>query len=178
MEPVQLRRATSADEEELSNLLYYAISVAPGERPPVRDIVNKPELARYVREWGSVAADYGVLAVEGGSVLGGAWMRQWSGTERGYGFVDKKTPELSIAVIPTRRGEGIGTELLRSLLDEAAKRHARVSLSVASHNPARRLYEREGFTLHGVSGDSITMIADLGKRASASRLSNQHSRSG
>ena len=178
MERMQLRRATSADEAELRNLLYYAISVAPGERPPARDIVTKPELERYVREWGSVAADYGVLAVEGGSVLGGAWLRQWRAPERGYGFVDEKTPELSIAVIPTRRGEGIGTELLRSLLDEAAKRHARVSLSVASHNPARRLYEREGFTLHGVSGDSITMLADLGKRAPTSRWSNQRSKSG
>lgn len=169
MEPMQLRPATSADEDELSNLLYYAISVAPGERPPDRDIVNKPELARYVRKWGSVAADYGVLAVEDGTVLGGAWLRQWRGAERGYGFVEEDTPELSLAVIPTRRGKGIGTELLRSLLDEAAKRHACVSLSVASHNPARRLYEREGFTLQGVAGNSITMLAQLGKRATASR---------
>ncbi len=166
---MQLRPATSADQAALNDLLYHAISVGPGERAPDRDIVNKPELARYVREWGSVAADYGVLAVEGGTVLGGAWLRQWRGAERGYGFVDEDTPELSIAVVPTRRGEGIGTELLRRLLDEAAKRHARVSLSVASHNPARTLYEREGFTLHAVVGDSITMLAELGERASASR---------
>jgi GNAT superfamily N-acetyltransferase len=43
------------------------------------------------------------------------------------------------------RGRGIGTELLRALLDRAAKAGKMVRLGVVKANRARSLYERHGF---------------------------------
>ena len=64
----------------------------------------------------------------------------------GYGFVDEQTPELTIAVVPSRRGRGYGAELLTSLLAQAKEDgFGAVSLSVEPDNPALALYERHGF---------------------------------
>jgi GNAT superfamily N-acetyltransferase len=41
--------------------------------------------------------------------------------------------------------KGIGTEVMKRLIDEAARLHQTLRLSVAKINPARRLYERLGF---------------------------------
>jgi GNAT superfamily N-acetyltransferase len=82
--------------------------------------------------------------------------------DRGYGFVDAKTPELSIGVVPTHRGRGIGSRLLEALVVSArAQRHEALSLSVEPDNPARRLYERCGFQVVGAVDGSLTMMLVL-----------------
>ena len=40
---------------------------------------------------------------------------------------------------------GIGTEVLRRIVDEASRRHLPIRLAVVKFNPSRRLYERLGF---------------------------------
>lgn len=52
---------------------------------------------------------------------------------------------IDIALLPEYRGRGIGTALLRELLDEAAACAKRLSIHVEVNNPARQLYERLGF---------------------------------
>ena len=52
---------------------------------------------------------------------------------------------MDIALVPEHRGRGIGTALLRDLLDEGAGTGKRVSIHVERDNPALRLYERLGF---------------------------------
>ena len=52
---------------------------------------------------------------------------------------------IDVALLREHRGRGIGTALIRSLLDEAAATGKRLSIHVELHNPARRLYERLGF---------------------------------
>jgi ribosomal-protein-alanine N-acetyltransferase len=58
----------------------------------------------------------------------------------------------TIAVAPALQGSGLGSRLLRALLEEAERRRQRVvSLEVRADNgPAQRLYERHGFTRTGV----------------------------
>jgi ribosomal protein S18 acetylase RimI-like enzyme len=103
--------------------------------------------------------DLGFAAEENGRLIGAAWLRRWPSSERGFGFVDVETPELSMALLPKYRGRGLGTRLLRHLLSTAAERYDAVSLSVSVSNPARRLYEREGFTpVSEPDGGSITMV--------------------
>jgi ribosomal protein S18 acetylase RimI-like enzyme len=65
--------------------------------------------------------------------------------------VDMQPPEggrnlTELHVHPDHRGRGIGGDLLRAV-EEHARREgaAHVSLTTASTNPARRLYERHGF---------------------------------
>src|SRR3954451_1182163 len=52
---------------------------------------------------------------------------------------------MDIALLPEYRGAGVGTRLLRELLDEGARTGKRVSIHVEKHNRALRLYERLGF---------------------------------
>ena len=51
----------------------------------------------------------------------------------------------SIYVIPTMQGKGIGTHVIRTLIDLAAARSQAVTLAVMKMNPAVSLYERLGF---------------------------------
>jgi ribosomal protein S18 acetylase RimI-like enzyme len=66
---------------------------------------------------------------------------------------------LDIAVLPAWRSRGIGTCCLQGLIARAAHRQVPVTLLVAPHNPARRLYERLGFVAAGADdGSSLPMI--------------------
>ena len=151
------RIAEPTDERILRDMLYEAVFVPPGATPPPRAIVMQPELRRYVSGWGRPGDD-GIIAVApDNEAIGAAWLRLWPGDDRGYGFIDTMTPELSVAVRPEARGGGIGTELLRRLLQRADASHARVSLSVSVLNPAIRLYERLGFRSVAVAGTSMIM---------------------
>jgi GNAT superfamily N-acetyltransferase len=52
---------------------------------------------------------------------------------------------VDVALLPEHRGAGVGTRLLRGVLEDAAKAGQPVRLSVLRGNPARRLYARLGF---------------------------------
>jgi ribosomal protein S18 acetylase RimI-like enzyme len=52
---------------------------------------------------------------------------------------------IDIAILPELRGAGIGTRLLRELLDEADDRGVPVTIHVERQNRAQRLYRRLGF---------------------------------
>lgn len=54
---------------------------------------------------------------------------------------------MEVSLLQAWRGRGIGSALLRELLDEARASSAAVTLHVEPLNPARRLYERHGFRL-------------------------------
>jgi len=65
-------------------------------------------------------------------------------------MVDRSEREftlIDIALLPAHRNAGIGTNLIRTFLDEARAARKTVRLHVAKSNPARRLYERLGFSL-------------------------------
>jgi GNAT superfamily N-acetyltransferase len=116
---VRFRRAEPSDEPVLRDMLYLAVFVPPGSPPPNYSVVEQPELARYVSSWGR-RGDEGIIALDSnGDAIGAAWLRLWSDHDHGYGFIDTVTPELSIAVRPDARGCGIGTQLLRRLLQRA-----------------------------------------------------------
>ncbi len=152
-----LRALEQADESFLWTALYHALHVPPGEVPLPPSVVQQPDIARYVSKWMRQSGDSGVLASAGGVPVGAAWLRVWAGEERGYGFVDRQTPELSMALLPDWRGRGIGTRLLRRVMEEVDARGQNVSLSVSASNGALRLYERAGFVRMRQDGDAITM---------------------
>ena len=158
-----LRPITSADEGFLWEMLYQAIYVPEGTLPPPREVINTPELARYVRGWGQ-ADDLGFLAIHETQPIGAIWLRLLKETNKGYGYIDDVTPELSIAVLPPHRGKGVGTRLMRQLLLAAGNKYEAISLSVSEENPAMRLYRRLGFKIAGADGTSVKMKKDLKAR--------------
>lgn len=56
---------------------------------------------------------------------------------------------VQIQISPAHQGAGIGGALIRSLMDEARAAGVPLALTVLKQNPARRLYERLGFTTVG-----------------------------
>jgi len=52
---------------------------------------------------------------------------------------------LEIAILPADRKKGVGTRLIRNLLDEAAKTRRLVRVYVERFNPSLDLFERLGF---------------------------------
>lgn len=96
--------------------------------------------ADYRRKWPD--AQYLVVEVDGQPV-GRLYRRD---------ILDLDPPELrlmDIALLPSWRGQGIGSALLNGLLDEAVARGLVVTLHVERWNPARRLYHRLGFVDRG-----------------------------
>ncbi|MCP5101399.1 MAG: GNAT family N-acetyltransferase [Chloroflexi bacterium] len=111
----------------------------------------------------SILNQYSAVVVLAGSetAVGAIWSRRFEQTNRGYGFVDEQTPELSIAILPGYRGQGMGTQLMRELLRVMGGRYTAVSLSVSIDNPALRFYHRFGFAEVSRQGNSIVMIKQL-----------------
>ncbi len=149
-----IRRGGRQDVRFLRDMLhhaYYWRERNPGaERGPV---------ARYVKGWGR-PGDVALIAVDEGFPVGAAWYRLFRREQPGYGFVDEETPELAIAVVPNRRGRGIGEALLEALCERARDEgHGALSLSVESGNTALLdFYEKHGFTrVRGDGSDSVVM---------------------
>ena len=71
-----------------------------------------------------------------------------AGTRIGHLIVDRSDclRLVDIALLPAYRHAGIGTALLRDLQTQAASSHQPIQLAVDRNNPARRLYERLGFS--------------------------------
>lgn len=154
---VVLRRGGAQDVRFLRDMLHHAFYWK--ERQP--DAGPGP-VQLYVKAWGR-RGDSAVIALIDGFPVGAAWYRLFPRTASGYGFVDERTPELAIAVVPNARGRGVGGALLGALLERARREEFEaISLSVDRQNAgAIALYERFGFRRAAEHGDSLTMRAEL-----------------
>ena len=149
-----IRRASRSDVPFLRDMLRHAYYWRWGTLESIPG-------ARYVDGWGR-PGDAGVIALDQGFPVGAAWYRLFRRDAPGYGFVDERTPELTVAVVPSRRGRGFGEQLLSALLQRArADDYDAVSLSVERGSPAIRLYERFGFGTVREEDDTVVMRAEL-----------------
>ena len=101
-----------------------------------------------------------LIAIDDGFPIGAAWYRLFRKDQPGYGFVDEETPELAIAVVPSRRGRGIGEALIEALSERArADGFTALSLSVERGNEAlATFYGQHGFAVFGEGDEySVTM---------------------
>lgn len=161
---MHLRTAVSEDFDLLASLVVEAVNWSGEARMTREQIMAEPELNHYVTGW-KRDTDFGSVALaDDGAPLGAIWGRFFSDDEPGYGFVACHVPELSIAVLPGRTRNGVGTALLRECIEHARMAgHLALSLSVEDGNDvARALYERHHFRVVGRTGSSDTMRLDLG----------------
>lgn len=154
-----IRALTLADEPFLWEMLYQALFILPGAEPFPPEVTRQPEISRYVEGWGR-AGDSGFIAICENSQqpIGAVWVRLMNGDNKGYGYVDDETPELTIAIAPEFRGKGIGSELVSRQLADTKLHHRAVCLSVSADNPALRLYKKLRFETVKTDGTSLTMI--------------------
>lgn len=64
-------------------------------------------------------------------------------TETGEMFINE------ISLLKEYQHQGIGTDILKQLLEENQKKGIRTILQVFKENPAKHLYEKLGFTIYG-----------------------------
>ncbi len=154
---VVVRRGGAQDVRFLRDMLHHAFywrERRPGTGPgPV---------SLYVKGWGR-RGDTALIAIVDGFPVGAAWYRLFPPDRPGFGFVDERTPELAIAVVPNARGRGVGSALLEALLERArADGYPAVSLSVDKQNAgAIHVYEQHGFERVAEDEDSLTMVCRL-----------------
>lgn len=132
-----------------------------GERITISDLADRPELRHYAA-YAPSRGDFGLVAESHGQPVGVVWVLFLPSDDPGYGFVDDRTPELSIWVKPGHRGRGLGHALLAGVLLEARLRGVdAISLSVESGNPATELYRAVGFTeVVGREADGVMIRRD------------------
>jgi ribosomal protein S18 acetylase RimI-like enzyme len=158
VDDVRCRPAGAEDFTFLATMLGEAAVWRPDKPTPTADqVLADPRYALYLAGWPR-QGDYGLVAEQDGPV-GAAWFRTFTEVSHGYGFVAGDVPELAIAIIASRRHEGIGRRLLVDLIEASvALGYPAMSLSVATDNPARGLYESSGFVPLEKSGSSWTMV--------------------
>ncbi len=150
----RIRAINLEDVPFLWDMLYEIRSlrcVREGKTLPFRDVLQTPDLARYVQGWGRTS-DRAFIAINAQTPIGAAWYRLFTADNPGYGYVDDRTPELAIAILPQYRNKGLGKSLLIHLLEQAkADGYQQIALSCDPTNDnALHLYQKLGFEQIGV----------------------------
>ena len=155
---VLIRKLCAEEAGLLKDFLYEAIFIPEGVEPPSRDIVERPELRIYYEYFGRCEADLCLLAEADGHVVGAVWTRIMDD----YGHVDDETPSFAISLIPECRGKGIGTRLMRDMLNLLKEQgFKRASLAVQKANYAVRMYKNVGFEIIDENDEEYIMLCTL-----------------
>jgi len=142
----------------LEEMLYEAIFIPEGSEKLPKEIIKHPELSRYIKEFGKIG-DICLVAELQGKLIGAIWTRIYTENEKGYGFVNTETPELSMAIFEQYRHRGIGTLLLKEMIRKLIEHnYKQVSLSVDKQNYAFDFYKEHGFEIFESTKKSATMI--------------------
>ncbi len=154
MDSYQIRAVNRDDVPFLWDMLYEIRSlrcVREGKTLPSRDVLQTPDLAKYVQNWGR-KSDRAFIASNAQTPIGAAWYRLFNADNPGYGYINDRTPELAIALLPHSRNKGIGKSLLTHLLEQAkADGYEQICLSCDPKNDnALHLYQKLGFEKVGV----------------------------
>lgn len=156
---VIIRSIEKSEFDFLVDMLYESIHI-PENKPNKEELINSPNNNKYHKDWGR-NGDTALIALNtDNQAVGAVWYRLFNEYNKGYGYVDSNTPELGIAVTKEVRGNGVGTLLMKRIIQQAMYEGYRsISLSVDPENSsAVHIYKKLGFKDHGVSGTSITMI--------------------
>lgn len=115
----------------------------------------------YVEQiWGSFSEDYNRKNIADSLAAGIYSVIGLDGEDIGALAVERLPTHIQLTqmyVLPSHQNRGIGTSLVRALAREAKASGRPLRLRVLSVNPARRLYEREGFRVTSVTPERVFM---------------------
>ena len=158
MTNIEIRKLRADETDLLKVFLYEAIFIPEGEEPPGRSIIERPELKLYYEDFGSGEADHCLVAEDNGKAVGAVWTR----IMEDYGHVDDETPSFAISLYKEYRGMGIGTELMRQMLELLKEKgYQRASLAVQKANYAVWMYEKLGFKTTDQNNEEFIMVCEL-----------------
>ena len=153
-----IRKLRKDETGILREFLYESIFIPEGEEAPDRSIIDQPELAIYYDGFGKGKADNCIVAEVGGSVVGAVWTRIMND----YGHVDDETPSFAISLYEEYRGKGIGTMMMRQMLELLQEQgYEKASLAVQKANYAVKMYENVGFKTVDESDEEYIMLCEL-----------------
>ena len=153
-----IRNIRQDETELLKDFLYEAIFIPEGVDPPEKSIVEKPELRVYTDDFGSRRGDNCLVADHNGKAVGAVWTRIMDD----YGHVDDDTPAFAISLYKEYRGRGIGTKLMKKMLELLRSQgYKRASLAVQKTNYAVNMYEKVGFKTVDENDEEYIMVCDL-----------------
>ena len=148
---VLLRPAVAADVEGLIQMYSQA---SPEDLRTLRDNVSDPDVIRYWVENLDYSRVLPILAVVNNQIVGNATLHRKGGPDRHVG-------EVRIYLAKDYRGRGLGTEMIKTLIDLARKEglHQLRAEVFASSPKVVRAFEGLGFERRCVLEDYF-MLAD------------------
>ena len=142
----------------LDDFLYEAIFIPEGVQAPPKDIIKQPELQVYVADFGAYEDDICFLAEVEEKVVGAVWVRVMND----YGHVEDGVPSFAISLYKEYRGRGIGTALMKRMLQELRQRgYKKTSLAVQKANYAVKMYQSVGFEIVDENEEEYIMVCRL-----------------
>ena len=161
MSGITLRVVEPTENALIFSFLTIAARMAESNEPIQKALVDK-QLTKYWQGWGR-AADYGVVAVRelDSLPLCCAWLRQLPADDDGY--LEHGILELAFGTVASERGRGLGTRVLKQLIETSRPSAKGISLSVRTENPVVRLYRSLGFdtvseVTNRVGTQSLTLL--------------------
>jgi ribosomal protein S18 acetylase RimI-like enzyme len=143
----------------LKEFLYQAIFQRDENALIPRSVLNDPSIAVYIRDFGKEEDDLCLCAEVETNVIGAVWVRNIEG----FGSIDARTPEFALSLYPTYRGYGIGTALMRRMLERLEKAgYKQASLAVQKENAAKNMYLRLGFEICAENEEEFIMVYRFG----------------
>lgn len=96
--------------------------------------------------------------------MGAVWTRVFTGAMKGFGYVDDNIPEFSISLYKEYRNKGIGTSLMKRMLQFLKEKgYEKASLSVQKDNYAVKMYQALGFEIIRETEEEYKMLYDSKK---------------
>ena len=152
---IKIRKWKDGEQTFLEDFLYEAIFIPEGVEAPSREIIRLPELQVYITDFGKKPDDICFLAEADGKVAGAVWVR----VMEDYGHLEEGVPSFAISLYKEYRRKGIGTELMKRMLQELAQRgYEKASLAVQKANYAVRMYRKVGFEIVGENEEEYLMM--------------------
>lgn len=150
-----IREIAESEYEVLDNFLYEAIFIPEGVSAPSREIIYQPELQEYVDGFGKKDGDFAFVADINGKIVGAVWTRIMND----YGHIDNDTPSFAISLYKEYRGKGIGTALMKEMLNRLKNAgYKQASLAVQKENYAVKMYKNVGFAIVDENNTEYIML--------------------
>ncbi len=153
----QIREIRENEYFILSDFLYEAIFIPEGMEKPPKSIIEQPELQVYIADFGK-EDDWCLVAEMKEKIIGAVWVRVMND----YGHIDDKTPSLAISLYDEYRHLGIGTALIKAILQLLKEKgYKQISLSVQKANYAVNMYRKVGFKVVIETEEEYIMLCEL-----------------
>jgi len=155
---IHIREIRSNEYKVLDDFLYEAIFIPEGVEPPTREIINVPELQVYVQDFGKQEGDICFVAEVEEKIVGAVWVRIMND----YGHIEDGVPSFAISLYKEYRGLGIGTAMMKQMLEELKLRgYQKTSLAVQKENYAVKMYKSIGFEIVDENEEEYIMVCLL-----------------